>query len=101
MKTYYMPGTVLSALSIILINDTTEKEKRMAGSGKAERPREEDSSEGMRSVNGMVAIHRELEKYDRHLEQGQKREKGHSGLHQKAREHDSSIKRKSNGKSYA
>lgn len=53
--TYYVPGTVLSALSIISVN-TTEEEQGMAGSGKAERQREESSGEGIRSLSITVAI---------------------------------------------
>ena len=54
--TYYVPGTVLSALSIISVNNTTEEEQGMAGSGKAERQREEFSGEGIRSLSITLAI---------------------------------------------
>lgn len=65
-----MSQAVLSALSIISVN-TTEEEQGMAGSGKAERQREESSGEGIRSLRITVAIQREMEKCGRHWEWGQ------------------------------
>lgn len=53
--TCYVPGTVLSALSIISVN-SAEEEQGMAGSGKAERQTEESSGEGIRSLSITVAI---------------------------------------------
>lgn len=85
MSTYYVPGTILSALSIISFNGIIEEKQRLTqgklkgqgrntGVGDEElgwhggRERERGPERGRKG---------EMEKYSRHLEWGQKRGEGH------------------------